>query len=244
MGSRLVLLLLLTLTTSKLLLCSFFRLFSLRYHQFIHGEQNSLSLSLSVLTEAHSLTNAGNSRLIAPPLPQFTSYSLSSLLLSPFDFLSVFTETIFHADPSHSFFSLPPSSPRLRHKISKFRQTQHSSFSLFSHFFRVFFSLRVKDKKSCNRKMQNSDESERRKDGFSLFFLKSTNKLKFVFLQLKVVLVVLKVDFFFPHNAAEAPSDLDVEAEKFLCRRNSSRRRKRGRGGGGEERERTSLSLW
>lgn len=168
MGSRLVLLLLLTLTTSKLLSCSFFRLFSLRYHQFIHGEQNSLSLS--VLTEAHSLTNAGNSRLIAPPLPQFTSYSLSSLLLSPFDFLSVFTETIFHADPSHSFFSLPPSSPRLRHKISKFRQTQHSSFSLFSHFFRVFFSLRVKDKKTATEKCKIQMKArEGRMDSHSSF---------------------------------------------------------------------------
>ena len=141
-----------------------FFLKSFGYHHFICREL-SLPLSLSVITKAPSLTNIGNSRLIAPPTPSIYLLLTRLPLFSLFDFLTVFTKMILHTHPSHSFFSLAPSSQRLRN-----RKTQHSSFSLFSHFFRFFFYfLHVKDKEAATEKQQIQMKStERRKTSESL----------------------------------------------------------------------------
>lgn len=85
--------------------------------------------SLPAITKAHSLTNIGNSRLIAPPTP---SIYLLLTRLPPLLYVW-FPHCIYKNDFPHwpltLVFFLAPSSRRLRDKINKFRQTQQS-FSL------------------------------------------------------------------------------------------------------------------
>ncbi len=62
------------------------------------------ALTLHVITKVHSLTNTGNSHLIVPPTPSIYLLLIRLLLLPlrsyPFDLHTVFTEIVFHTDPS------------------------------------------------------------------------------------------------------------------------------------------------
>lgn len=110
------------------------------------SEDTRLSLSLSSCCNKGSLAHQHwKFPSNCPPTPSIYLLLTRLPLLPLFDFLTVFTKTIFHTDPSHSFFfpSLLPLDASAK-KISRFRKTRHSSLSLFSRFFISF--VHVEDK--------------------------------------------------------------------------------------------------